>query len=646
MVITTKISGTLTNLSGTVQVSTTGTPDPVRIDYYVDNKFTVSRTAFPAIWAWDTTTVADGQHYVESRCVYKNGRTESGGLVTVKVFNSAPPPADVTAPTVPGSFAKTASTETSITTTWSASTDAVGVTGYNVYKNGVYLTTVTTLTYTFTGLVCGTSYSLSVDAVDAAGNKSAKSTISAATSACPAPTVPTVTSSIETNATVTQGDTWTVTTDPDSDLVEFWADGVRLSTDSSEPYTCVINLAPGVHRLALAVTYTGVRTFIDKTNDGTLDYAHNVTVVAAPVNTTPKVTSSNIVDGQSVAQGFVWTVSIDPTPSLVEFWADGVRMVSDSAAPFSCPINLSVGAHKLGLVATVNGVRDGFGTNGVFANITVTGTTPPTTSPLFHADFETGDTSQVQSNQAPKRIVATNVSPLEGVYSAKVVCGPEDLNSLYDGSPPRSEMEIKSLSSSSAMPFYNVSPVGANMQGKQTWITFYALLKGSGYTNQDLSTGWDFGTNQSWCIISQIESATGSAWPVYDLKIIGPSPGTLYLTVRGASFQGYPTDPARVVTLMNPVTLNTLLKFKIHHKWSAGSDGLTEVYINNVLKGSIPGPNMWTNGQPGIQGIAAQNWSNVMYLKGGIYRTVNGITHDSTIYLDNFNFYSSDPGNL
>src|SRR5207248_168229 len=44
---------------------------------------------------------------------------------------------------------------------------------------------------TLSGLTCGTSYTLAVDAVDAAGNRSAKSTpLTTSTAACPATTAP------------------------------------------------------------------------------------------------------------------------------------------------------------------------------------------------------------------------------------------------------------------------------------------------------------------------------------------------------------------------------------------------------------------------------------------------------------------------
>src|SRR5438034_229491 len=49
------------------------------------------------------------------------------------------PPADTTAPTTPTGLAASAVTSTSLTLSWSAATDNVGVTGYRVYVNGTLL---------------------------------------------------------------------------------------------------------------------------------------------------------------------------------------------------------------------------------------------------------------------------------------------------------------------------------------------------------------------------------------------------------------------------------------------------------------------------------------------------------------------------
>lgn len=83
---------------------------------------------------------------------------------------------DTTAPTAPSSLAAGTPTSTTIPITWVASTDAVGVTGYNVYNNGTLLQGgLTGTSATISGLTASTSYTLTLKAYDAASNLSAAS---------------------------------------------------------------------------------------------------------------------------------------------------------------------------------------------------------------------------------------------------------------------------------------------------------------------------------------------------------------------------------------------------------------------------------------------------------------------------------------
>jgi len=72
-----------------------------------------------------------------------------------------------------------------ITTTWTASTDNVGVTGYNLFRSGVSAGTTVAPVFTFAGLSCGTTYVLGVEAFDAAANTSGRQSITVSTLACP-----------------------------------------------------------------------------------------------------------------------------------------------------------------------------------------------------------------------------------------------------------------------------------------------------------------------------------------------------------------------------------------------------------------------------------------------------------------------------
>ena len=81
---------------------------------------------------------------------------------------------DTTAPTTPQNFRWTAFNKSKITLAWNASTDAVGVAGYRIYRNGVLLVTTTNLNYTANR--GNKVYTYYVVAFDAAGNVSVAST--------------------------------------------------------------------------------------------------------------------------------------------------------------------------------------------------------------------------------------------------------------------------------------------------------------------------------------------------------------------------------------------------------------------------------------------------------------------------------------
>ncbi len=103
----------------------------------------------------------------------------------------APPVVDTTAPSTPTGFSASAASSSQINLSWTASTDNVGVTGYRVYRAGTLLATLGPVTsYQNTGLSASTSYSYTVQALDAAGNASAQSASASATTQAAGDTIP------------------------------------------------------------------------------------------------------------------------------------------------------------------------------------------------------------------------------------------------------------------------------------------------------------------------------------------------------------------------------------------------------------------------------------------------------------------------
>ena len=82
---------------------------------------------------------------------------------------------DTTAPTTPTTLTSSGATATSVNLLWTASTDNVGVSLYNIYNGTTLLFTAATNSAALTGLTAATTYNFSVKAKDAAGNLSAAS---------------------------------------------------------------------------------------------------------------------------------------------------------------------------------------------------------------------------------------------------------------------------------------------------------------------------------------------------------------------------------------------------------------------------------------------------------------------------------------
>ncbi len=83
---------------------------------------------------------------------------------------------DISSPTTSIlSASGTTSSDTNLS--WTPATDNIGVTGYNVYQNGVLKTTTIATSLAMSGLLASTSYSFYVIAKDAAGNLSASSNV-------------------------------------------------------------------------------------------------------------------------------------------------------------------------------------------------------------------------------------------------------------------------------------------------------------------------------------------------------------------------------------------------------------------------------------------------------------------------------------
>ncbi len=228
----------------------------------------------------------------------------SAQSAALNVTTTAAP--DTTPPTVPTGLASSAITQTSFTLTWTASTDAVGVTGYTILQDGSPIGTTTgATTFNVTGLTAGTTYSMRVSAQDLAGNTSAQSTpLNVTTTAAPDTTPPTVPTGLASSAITQTG--FTLTWAPSTDDV-----GV---TDYEVFRNAVsIGLTGGVTTLNVTgLTASTAYAFTVRA----LDAVPNASAQSAPLNVTtlaPPVISMDVgvtlAEGNSGATAFVFTVN-------------------------------------------------------------------------------------------------------------------------------------------------------------------------------------------------------------------------------------------------------------------------------------------------------------------------------------------------
>lgn len=128
---------------------------------------------------------------------------------------------DTTAPSIPTNLTASPSS-TQVTLSWTASTDNIGVTGYEFHRNGVLDATTNLNTgYVVYGLQPSTTYTFVIVAYDAAGNISNRATILATTLADTTP--PTVSNVAVTNITSTSATISWTSNEPSTSRVEYSA---------------------------------------------------------------------------------------------------------------------------------------------------------------------------------------------------------------------------------------------------------------------------------------------------------------------------------------------------------------------------------------------------------------------------------------
>ena len=217
---------------------------------------------------------------------------------------------DTQAPTAPANLVFSNLTQSSVILSWTASTDNVAVSGYDVYRNGVKVNTslITTNSYSVAGLSAATAYQFYVNAKDAAGNTSANSnTIGITTPDTQAPTAPAnLVSSDITQTSLTL--VWSASTDNVAVAgYDVYQDGIKITTSL---------IGATTYNVAGLTSATGYQFYVTaKDTAGNISAASNlinVTTLSAPDTEPPTAPSDLISSGLTQSSvSLSWTASTD-----------------------------------------------------------------------------------------------------------------------------------------------------------------------------------------------------------------------------------------------------------------------------------------------------------------------------------------------
>lgn len=174
--ITAPINGA--TVSSTVSVSANASDNigVTKVEFYLDGTLEQTDLNSPYTWSWNTTGVSNGSHTLSAKAYDAAGNIGISSNVAVTVSNP-----DTQAPTVPTGLGIAGTTTSTISLSWTASNDNVGVAGYKIFRctgacsPNTQVGTSTTTSFTSSGLAASTTYSYAVSAYDAAGNTSALS---------------------------------------------------------------------------------------------------------------------------------------------------------------------------------------------------------------------------------------------------------------------------------------------------------------------------------------------------------------------------------------------------------------------------------------------------------------------------------------
>lgn len=241
------------------------------------------------------------------------------------VWGGSAPSTDTTAPSQPTNITVTGSTSSTVSLSWTASTDNVGVSAYEIYVNGNYVTTITSISAVVSGLAPSTTYAFYVVARDAAGNLSTASnsvngTTTASSGGETPPTscgtenfenIPAASSSYVTNSWTNNGITWTATSSRTDQTINGKAILVENGALSSSTISGGIASLTVTTQMKYAGNPGTFNLYINGDMIGTIPYSATVTTTTIPNINIGGDVIINITDNSAIGSGSRGRVAFD-----------------------------------------------------------------------------------------------------------------------------------------------------------------------------------------------------------------------------------------------------------------------------------------------------------------------------------------------
>lgn len=216
---------------------------------------------------------------------------------------------DTEAPSTPTNLIVTGSTSSTISLSWTASTDNIIVAAYDIYVDGTLKTSSTSNSATVTGLNPSTTYTFYIKAKDAAGNISSQSnTVTGTTTentggggnnnntTCGTENFEGISGTPNTYETInwtSTGITWTATDSRSDQTINNKAITVRNGKLSSSPISGGIGNLTVTTQLKFSGTNGSFKLFINGVEKGTIPYSDTVTTTTiSNINVSGNVTIS------------------------------------------------------------------------------------------------------------------------------------------------------------------------------------------------------------------------------------------------------------------------------------------------------------------------------------------------------------------